>query len=46
MNKTSKVEFTVELIRILAAIGIAYAVALITLFAISDDPVYIIKQFI
>lgn len=46
MNKTSKVEFTVELIRILVAIGIAYAVALITLFAISDDPVYIIQQFI
>ena len=46
MNKTSKVEFTVELIRILAAIGIAYAVALITLFAISDDPVFIIQQFI
>lgn len=46
MNKTSKVEFTVELIRIITAVAIAYAVALITLFAISDDPVYIIKQFI
>lgn len=46
MNKTSKVEFTVELIRILTAIAIAYAVALITLFAVSDDPIYIIQQFI
>lgn len=46
MNKTSKVEVTVELIRILVAIGIAYAVALITLFAISDDPIYIIQQFV
>ena len=46
MNKTSKVEFTVELIRIITAVAIAYAIALITLFAVSDDPVYIIKQFI
>lgn len=46
MNKTSKVEFTVELVRILTAIAIAYAVALVTLFAVSDDPVYIIQQFI
>ena len=46
MNKTSKVEFTVELVRIITAVAIAYAVALITLFVISDDPVYIIQQFI
>ena len=46
MNKTSKVEFTVELVRIVTAVAIAYAVALITLFVISDDPVYIIQQFV
>ena len=46
MNRTSKVEFTVELIRIVTAVAIAYAVALITLFVISDDPVYIIQQFV
>lgn len=43
MNKTSRVEFTVELVRILTAIAIAYAVALVTLFAVSDDPIYIIQ---
>ncbi|MFR8166502.1 MAG: ABC transporter permease subunit [Enterocloster sp.] len=46
MNKTSRVEFTVELVRILTAIAIAYAVALVTLFAVSDDPIYIIQQFV
>ena len=46
MNRTSKVEFTVELVRIVTAVAIAYAVALITLFVISDDPVYIIQQFV
>ena len=30
---------TVELIRILVAVGIAYAIALVTLFLISEDPV-------
>ena len=46
MNRTSKVEFTVELVRIVTAVAIAYAVALITLFVISDDPIYIIQQFV
>ncbi len=46
MNRTSKVEFTFELIRILVAVGIAYAIALITLFLVSDDPVFIIQQFV
>ena len=45
-NRTSKVEFTVELVRIVTAVAIAYAVALITLFVISDDPIYIIQQFV
>ena len=43
MNKTRKIEMTVELIRILVAVGIAYLIALVTLFLISDDPIYIIS---
>ena len=46
MNKTRKIEMTVELIRILVAVGIAYTIALVTLFLISEDPVYIIQQFV
>ncbi len=46
MSKTRRIETTVELVRILVAIGIAYGIALVTLFAISDDPVYIIQQFV
>ena len=33
MNKTRKIEITVELIRIVAAVAIAYAIALLTLVA-------------
>lgn len=46
MNKTRRIETAVELARILAAIGIAYAIALILLFAISKDTLFIIRQFI
>lgn len=46
MNKTRRIETTVELVRILAAIGIAYIIALFTLFAISEEPLFIIKQFV
>ncbi|MEG0215660.1 MAG: ABC transporter permease, partial [Hungatella sp.] len=46
MNKTRRIEMTVELVRILVAIGIAYGIALVTLFAISEEPIYIIKQFV
>lgn len=46
MSKTRQIETTVELVRILVAIGIAYGIALVTLFAISDDPVYVIRQFV
>ena len=46
MSKTRRIETTVELVRILVAIGIAYGIALVTLFAISDDPVYVIRQFV
>ena len=45
MNKTRKIEITVELIRIVAAVAIAYAIALLTLVVFSE-PVYIIQQFI
>ena len=46
MNKTRKIEMPVQLIRILVPVGIAYAIALVTLFLISEDPVYIIQQFV
>ena len=46
MSKTRRIETTVELVRILVAVGIAYGIALVTLIAISDDPVYIIRQFL
>ena len=46
MNKTRKIEMTVELVRILVAVAIAYVIALVTLFLISDDPIYIIQQFV
>ena len=46
MNKTRKIEMTVELVRILVAGAIAYVIALVTLFLISDDPIYIIQQFV
>lgn len=46
MNKTRRIETFVEFTRILAAVGIAYAFTLITLFALSDDPVYIVRQFV
>lgn len=46
MNKTQKIETVMEVVRILAGLLIAYAVALVILFAISDDPVYIVRQFI
>lgn len=46
MNKTRRIEITIELVRILVAIGIAYGIALITLFAISEDPIYVIRQFV
>lgn len=46
MSKTQKIETTMEVVRTLVGLLIAYAVALIILFAISDDPVYIVQQFI
>lgn len=46
MNKTQKIESVMEVVRILAGLLIAYAVALVTLLLISDEPAYIIQQFI
>ena len=46
MNKTQKIESMMEVVRILAGLVIAYVLALVILFAISEDPVYIIQQFI
>ena len=46
MSKTQRIETTMEVVRTLVGLLIAYGVALVILFAISDDPVYIVKQFI
>lgn len=45
MSKTQKIETTMELVRTLVGLLIAYVIALVVLFAISDDPVYVIRQF-
>ena len=46
MSKTRRIEAVFELIRIVAAMAVAYVVALIILFLISDDPAYVIGQFV
>ncbi len=46
MSKTQRIESTMEVVRTLVGLVIAYAVALVILYAISDDPVYIVRQFI
>ena len=46
MNKTQKIESMMEVVRILVGLVIAYAVALAILFAISEDPIYIVQQFV
>ena len=45
-RKTQLIESIMEVVRIVAGMAIAYAVALIILVLISDDPVYIVRQFI
>lgn len=45
MNKTQKIEMLMEIVRIFAALFIAYAIALAILFAVSKEPLYIVKQF-
>ena len=46
MQKTQRIEAMMEVVRIVAGMAIAYLVALLILVAISDDPLYIVKQFI
>ncbi|MBQ1439362.1 MAG: ABC transporter permease, partial [Solobacterium sp.] len=46
MRKTQRIEAIMEVVRIVAGMAIAYIVALLILVAISDDPVFIVKQFI
>ncbi|MFV0352445.1 MAG: ABC transporter permease [Oscillospiraceae bacterium] len=46
MKKTRRIEAIFEIIRIVAAMAVAYIVALIILFLISDDPGYAIGQFV
>lgn len=44
-NKTQFIESVMEVVRIVVGMLIAYGVALIILVLISEDPVYIVKQF-
>jgi simple sugar transport system permease protein len=46
VKKTRRIEALFELARIVAALLVAYAAALAILFLISDDPVYVIGQFV
>ena len=46
MNNAKKIETWFDLFRILVAVAVAYVIALIILAIISDDPVYVIGQFI
>lgn len=46
MSKTQRIEATMEIVRTVAGLLIAYGIALIILFAISDNPVFIIQKFI
>lgn len=45
-NKTARIESTMEIVRIVASLAIAYGVALLILLLISEDPVFIIRQFV
>ena len=45
-RKTQLIESIMEVVRIVAGMAIAFIVALLILFLISDDPAFIIKQFI
>lgn len=46
MSRTQKIETTMELVRTLVGLLIAYAIALVILFLVSEDPLYIIQQFV
>ena len=46
MNNAKKIETWFDLFRILVAVAVAYVIALVILAIISDDPVYVIGQFI
>ena len=46
MQRTQRIEAIMEVVRIVAGMAIAYLVALLILIAISNDPLYIVKQFI
>ena len=46
MNKTQRIEAVMEVVRIIVALAIAYGIALVILFLVSDEPLFIIKQFI
>lgn len=46
MNTTKKINTYFDIFRVIAAIIIAYAIALVMLFVLSDNPWFVIKQFV
>jgi len=46
MNKTRKIELIMEVVRIVSVLLIAYGIALLILLLVSEQPGYIIQQFI
>ena len=46
MKNTRRIENMMEVVRIIAGMGIAYLVALLILVSFSSDPLFIVKQFI
>lgn len=46
MKEARRIEKVFELVRIIASLLIAYVVALLVLLFVSDEPVYVIRQFV
>lgn len=46
MKEARKIEAVFEVVRIVASLLIAYVVALLVLYFVSDEPVYVIRQFV
>ena len=46
MKEARKIEAAFEIIRIVASLAIAYVIALLVLFFVSDEPLFVIQQFV
>lgn len=46
MREARRIEALFEVLRIIASLAIAYVIALLVLFFVSDEPVFVIKQFV